>query len=130
MSSATQVLRLVTRLNVGGIVVSPEAPRSTPAGTLVYPDAGKRIIVSLTRETLYAYDGDRLALQTYVTTGNPNLPTPPGHYSVMEKLSPFQFVSPWPSGSTRRVNTSVAMPRSLKARQVSRTQTLRPPLAL
>jgi hypothetical protein len=89
----------VTRRDVGGIAVNPEAPRPSPAGPLVYPDSGKRIIVSLSQQTLYAYDGDRLELRTYVTTGNPSLPTPAGHYSVLQKLSPFEFVSPWPPGS-------------------------------
>jgi hypothetical protein len=89
----------ITRLNVGGIVVNPQAPRPSPAGPLVYPDGGKRIIVSLSQQTLYAYDGDKLELRTYVTTGNPSLPTPAGHYSVMQKLSPFEFISPWPPGS-------------------------------
>lgn len=89
----------VTRLNLGGITVAPEQPHRAVTGQILYPGDGKRIIVSLSRQTLYAYDGDRLVLQTYVTTGNPNLPTPPGSYSILAKYSPFEFISPWPQGS-------------------------------
>lgn len=68
-------------------------PIAAPAG------GGKHIIVSLSRQSLYAFDGPRLVLSTYVTTGNPALPTPVGSYSVMTKQSPFEFISPWPPGS-------------------------------
>jgi lipoprotein-anchoring transpeptidase ErfK/SrfK len=88
-----------THKNIGGINVSPESAIRTPAGVLVFPDAGKRIIVSLSQETLYAYDGTKLVLRTYVTTGNPSLPTPLGSYTILAKYSPFEFVSPWPAGS-------------------------------
>lgn len=89
----------LSRLNVGGIVVNPQAPVRSAAGPVVYAGAGKRIFVSLSHEALYAYDGDHLVLQTLVTTGNPSLPTPTGHYTVMEKIHPFEFISPWPPGS-------------------------------
>lgn len=89
----------LSRLNIGGIVVDPQEPRRSPAGPIVYAGDGKRIIVSLSHEALYAYDGDRLVLQTVVTTGNPNLPTPVGHYAIMQKQHPFEFISPWPVGS-------------------------------
>jgi lipoprotein-anchoring transpeptidase ErfK/SrfK len=72
---------------------APTAPPVTVAA------AGKHIVISLSRQTLYAYTGDHLDLQTYVTTGNPALPTPTGSYSVMTKQSPFWFISPWPIGS-------------------------------
>ncbi|MGH2443133.1 MAG: L,D-transpeptidase, partial [Chloroflexota bacterium] len=85
--------------NVGGIVVDPKPPTMTPSGVNVYPSGGKLIIVSLSKQTLYAYDGDHLVLQTLVTTGNPALPTPPGSYTVMQRIHPFEFISPWPVGS-------------------------------
>jgi hypothetical protein len=85
--------------NVGGITVDPQAPRKSITGQILFPGDGKKIIVSLSRQTLYAYDGDRLALQTVVTTGNPALPTPAGTYTIMAKYHPFEFISPWPAGS-------------------------------
>jgi hypothetical protein len=85
--------------NIGGIAVNPEAAIHSPAGVRVYPDGGKRIIVSLGQQTLYAYDGTKLELRTYVTTGNPSLPTPVGSFTILAKYSPFEFISPWPPGS-------------------------------
>lgn len=89
----------VTRTNLGGIVLDPQEPYRSPAGVILYPNDGRRIIVSLARQTLYAYSGVHLLLQTYVTTGNPALPTPPGSYSLMAKYHPWEFISPWPEGS-------------------------------
>lgn len=87
------------KMNVGGIRLNPAHPYTTPSGQIVYPGDGKRIIVSLSKQTLYAYDGVKLAIQTFVTTGNPSLPTPTGTFQVMAKYHPFEFVSPWPPGS-------------------------------
>jgi hypothetical protein len=99
--SATAIdhARNVTHVNLGGIAVNPQPALMTPAGVPVYPSDGRRIIVSLSRQTLYAYDGTHLALQTFVTTGNPALPTPAGHYTIFARYHPFEFVSPWPPGS-------------------------------
>jgi hypothetical protein len=89
----------VTKENLGGIDVHPNPPVRAVTGELLFPDGGKRIIVWLSRQALYAYDGTHLVLQTLVTTGNPALPTPPGTYTVQAKYTPFQFNSPWPPGS-------------------------------
>jgi hypothetical protein len=86
-------------LNLGGIMVTPDQGVRTPTGQEVYPGDGKQIFVSLSRQTLYAYDGTRLVQQTFVTTGNPNLPTPAGSYTIIAKYSPWEFISPWPPGS-------------------------------
>jgi hypothetical protein len=85
--------------NVGGITVDPQQPHRSVTGQILFPGDGKKIIVSLSREALYAYNGDHLDLQTLVTTGNPALPTPTGTFSVMAKYHPFEFISPWPAGS-------------------------------
>lgn len=89
----------VGRFNFGGIQVEPQAPKKSPAGPMVFHGDGKQIVVSLSKETLYAYSGDTLVLQTYVTTGNPSLPTPIGTYTILAKFHPYQFISPWPKGS-------------------------------
>lgn len=89
----------LSRLNLGGINVNPQKPQVAVGGVILYPDSGKRIIVVLSQETLYAYDGNRLVLKTYVTTGNPALPTPTGSYQVMAKYHPYEMISPWPPGS-------------------------------
>ena len=59
----------------------------------------KRIVVSLSQQRLWAYNGNTLVLTTLVTTGNKVLPTPSGLFHVMFKRSPFVFRSPWPKGS-------------------------------
>ncbi len=89
----------VTKANLGGIDYTPEQPHISATGQVLYASDGKHIFVSLSRQTLYAYEGTKLLLQTFVTTGNPNLPTPAGHFSVIGKYHPYEFVSPWPLGS-------------------------------
>ncbi len=59
----------------------------------------KRILVSLSQQKLWAYDGSRLLLTSLVTTGNRALPTPTGTFHIMAKLHPFTFHSPWPKSS-------------------------------
>ena len=59
----------------------------------------KRIVISLTRQALTAYDGDAVFTSTLVTTGGPELPTPAGVFSIMARYSPFTFRSPWPKNS-------------------------------
>ncbi len=63
------------------------------------PEPGHHIVVSLSRQALYAYNGSKLVWQSLVTTGNPALPTPTGHFTIFAKFHPFEFVSPWPPSS-------------------------------
>lgn len=58
-----------------------------------------RIVVSLSKQSLTAYDGATPVLTSLVTTGNQLLPTPVGVFPVLGKYSPFTFHSPWPQGS-------------------------------
>ena len=59
----------------------------------------KRIVVSLSQQRMWAYQGDKVILTTLVTTGNQALPTPTGRFSIMFTRHPFTFHSPWPKGS-------------------------------
>src|SRR5919201_805072 len=59
----------------------------------------KAIMVSIGEQVLRAYQDGRLVLFTYVTTGRPELPTVTGHFSIYDKVTPWQFTSPWPPGS-------------------------------
>src|SRR5712692_235430 len=61
--------------------------------------SNKRIVVSLNQQKLWAYDGEKLDLQTLVTTGNQALPTPEGTYQILTKQKNFTFHSPWPKGN-------------------------------
>jgi lipoprotein-anchoring transpeptidase ErfK/SrfK len=97
---ATDHANNLTRVDEGAILLDPQQPFTSPTGQQLFPDGGKRIIVSLSRQSLYAYDGTKLAVQTLVTTGNPSLPTPLGTFAILSKFHPFEFISPWPEGSS------------------------------
>ncbi|HEY8745007.1 MAG TPA: L,D-transpeptidase family protein, partial [Chloroflexota bacterium] len=58
-----------------------------------------RIVVSLSQQSLTAYDSNTPVVSSLVTTGNQLLPTPVGVFPVLGKYSPFTFHSPWPKGS-------------------------------
>ena len=60
---------------------------------------GKEIVVSLSRQWLWAYQNGRLVFNSAVMTGRPALPTPTGTYHVFSKFHPTWFYSPWPPGS-------------------------------
>jgi len=59
----------------------------------------RRIVVSITRQHLWAFDGAHLVLDTVIGTGRPELPTLLGTYHVFSKASPYRMVSEWPYGS-------------------------------
>lgn len=59
----------------------------------------KVIEVSLTDQHLWAYEHGKVAFETLVTTGRPQLPTDSGPMSVLSKSSPWKMHSPWPRGS-------------------------------
>src|SRR2546428_4046728 len=60
---------------------------------------GKVIVVSLSRQVLTAYQDGNAILTTFVATGRPQLPTPPGVYRIFARYSPYKMISPWPYGS-------------------------------
>ena len=61
--------------------------------------AGKLIVISLSRQVLTAYQDGAVVLTTYVATGRPALPTPPGVYHIFARYAPYKMISPWPYGS-------------------------------
>lgn len=60
----------------------------------------KLIFVSILAEELWAYEDQKLFVDTLVTTGLPQLPTDKGLMRIARKESPVHFVSPFPKGST------------------------------
>lgn len=60
---------------------------------------GKRIVVSISRDELWAYQGNTLFLHTLVTNGGPDTPTLPGIFHVQGKYRGWVMHSPWPKGS-------------------------------
>lgn len=63
------------------------------------PAVSKMIVVSLSRQWLYAYANGSEVFHTAVMTGRPELGTPTGTYHIFAKLSPTTFYSPFPRGS-------------------------------
>jgi hypothetical protein len=59
----------------------------------------KRIYISIAKEALWAYEGNKLITYTLVTNGGADTPTIPGIFHVQEKIRNFVFNSPWPKGS-------------------------------
>ncbi len=61
--------------------------------------SGQVILVSTSQQWLWAYQDGKLVVASPVTTGRPELPTPKGHFSVLNKQTNITFYSPWPVGS-------------------------------
>jgi len=70
----------------------PLPPASTPL-------SGQYIVVSISKQWLWAYQNGQVVFNTPVTTGRPELPTPTGYFSIQQKLYDIWFYSPWPPGS-------------------------------
>ena len=82
----------------GGLVAATSSTNGS-GGAPTASAAGKEIIVSDSRQWLWAYQNGVEVFNTPVMTGRPSLPSPPGTYHVFLKLHPTIFTSPWPQGS-------------------------------
>lgn len=60
---------------------------------------GKVIVVSLREQVLRAYNNGQLVYWTYITSGRPELPSPPGFWHVLARQSPTVFTSGEPQNS-------------------------------
>jgi lipoprotein-anchoring transpeptidase ErfK/SrfK len=74
-------------------------PQGKPGVQPAPVSTGKAIVVSLSQQWLYAYMDGELVFDYAVETGRPELPTPAGTFSVLEKVQDVMFTSPWPQGS-------------------------------
>ncbi|WIG59555.1 MAG: hypothetical protein OJF49_002302 [Ktedonobacterales bacterium] len=61
--------------------------------------SGKVVIVSLSEQQARIYDNGKLVHTNKVTTGAPDLPTPPGIHCVFYMMDHTKFISPYPKGS-------------------------------
>jgi lipoprotein-anchoring transpeptidase ErfK/SrfK len=61
--------------------------------------SGKVITVSLSLQEMVFYQDGCVVKATPVSTGRPELRTPTGTFSIFNKQTPFQFISPWPKSS-------------------------------
>jgi hypothetical protein len=70
------------------------------------PAPVRKIVVSISQQHLWAYENGRLVMETDVTTGRPELPTPTGDYHIFFKQSPYEMISPWPPWSPYYYNSA------------------------
>lgn len=61
--------------------------------------SGKALVVSLREQTIRLYDNGQLVYWSYVTTGRPELPSPPGLHYAIYKVTHTEFTSAEPVGS-------------------------------
>jgi len=64
----------------------------------------KVVVVSLREQEARMYDNGKLVKAITVTTGDPQLASPPGIHCVMQKVHDINFVSPDPPGSPNYYN--------------------------
>lgn len=105
--SPTPIPEPIRKLTPVPSLLSPLIPE--PTGTTEKPEkpgmplapasTGKTIVVSLSQQWLYAYKDGELVFDHAVETGRPELPTPTGSFTVMDKVRDVMFTSPWPQGS-------------------------------
>lgn len=109
VSLPSQVITLVEPNALSQRAPRPEPVKNCPCSatrqTVTIPVspaidvAGQVVLVSITKQWLWAYQDGQLVLSTAVTTGMPQLPTPTGTFHIMMKESNVWFYSPWPVGS-------------------------------
>ncbi len=68
------------------LFVPPADVPDAAAAPAPVPGAPKSIVVSLEQQAMWADEGDRIVLRTYVSTGKERFETPPGLFYVNDKL--------------------------------------------
>ncbi|HET7768605.1 MAG TPA: L,D-transpeptidase [Chloroflexota bacterium] len=105
MVQAGDLLRRAAMIPDGALTPqAAPAPRPEPvpalANLVVEPNpTGKHIILSISKQWLFAYEEGELLMNGPVTTGRPELLTPLGSFRILSKHAPYTFVSPWGPGS-------------------------------
>ena len=85
-----QVLRIPAPGQVISPIPAPQPPAPKPA-----PSSGaKKIVVSISKQHLWAYSGDQVVYSFIASTGLATSPTAPGTYRVLDKI-PNAYASTW-----------------------------------
>lgn len=71
-----------------------QVPEEPKVSTLT--DVGKRIVIDLSEQKLYAYEGDKLIMETFVSTGLKGTPTPKGEFKILSKKPSRYMQGPLP----------------------------------
>ena len=61
-------------------------PMATVSGVPADPNGEKWVMINITLQYLWAYQGDQVLWQGYISTGTAKFATPPGSYHVLSKL--------------------------------------------
>jgi lipoprotein-anchoring transpeptidase ErfK/SrfK len=64
----------------------------------------KKIVVKLSEQKLYAYDGDNEFMETYISSGLDDLPTPIGTFNIFSKTPSRYMQGPIPGVSDQEYN--------------------------
>ena len=67
-------------------------------------NTGRVVVVSLTEQWARMYDNGKLVHANAITSGAPDLPSPPGVHCIMSMQSPFTMKSPYPKNDPRYYN--------------------------
>ncbi len=78
----------------GQTLVIPQAGRLSPALAPAPTGGGKRILIDLSEQHLYAYQGNVLVYSFVVSTGKPGAGTSTGTFRVLDKI-PNAYASTW-----------------------------------
>jgi len=68
------------------LFVPPPPVRATDVGPGPVPGAAKSIVVSISQQLLWAYEGDTIVTSSLVSTGKPGFETPTGRFSISKKV--------------------------------------------
>jgi len=98
-STTGRKLRVGTSRNAVLAALQSDAPTASLTMTTVKPavtenDLGMTIVVRTSTERLYLYDGLRLVKTYSVATGQPQYPTPLGHFEIINKRINPTWVNP------------------------------------
>jgi hypothetical protein len=81
------------------IAATDAAGNRTVTSSASFTELSKRIVISIAKEALWAYDGKKLIANTLVTNGGPDTPTIPGIFHVEGAEQGLVMHSPWPRSS-------------------------------
>jgi len=81
----------VLRIPVPGQAIAAPAP-SAPGAPVA--DGAQKVVVSISRQHLWAYSGDQVVFSFVASTGLSSSPTAPGSYRVLDKI-PNAYASTW-----------------------------------
>ena len=81
----------VLRIPVPGQAIAAPAP-GAPSAPVSH--SAKKVVVSISRQHLWAYSGDQVELSFVASTGLSSSPTAPGSYRVLDKI-PNAYASTW-----------------------------------